>query len=514
MSSGALQIAEKLSISARMNNPTMKATPLMQVVIFQFFAAALVLLPKHRPSHVLTINTIVKVVEDETRKDNESAKVSGREVLDMIHKMVGTNDFVSILNEVKSSLSGVREERRSKRKIHAVLDPELHAKRKIRKNELKKESKKRKSAAKLSFLEGERRGMENLKTDLMRRVKMLEFALRQERGKLLSSQATASIDIQARPELNEASPGSESLPPVPGSVQQKVASSSSAVDTTSGDLQKANKLTATAAATAPATGGTLLGFSKGVGNLRRAGNGRVMSPSCEEAVVEPSPEQHENMKARGGYKGKEPAVVSNDSGNYLDDIECTAKHSTDERAIPRHMDGNMAQLLDEPEPSTRRKSATNSIIADAPMWKPKVSLSSHLDCIRTVSFLPKDLALITGSEDGTAKLWNLKSLQGPVTSAAISPDSQYLFTGSLDSTVLCWKIPPVGSETYGEYDQSSLLSTASADSTVKIWDISGTTTTLNQLFIQTASPWVGRCDNILSRSAETNINRLVETPKS
>lgn len=35
--------------------------------------------------------------------------------------------------------------------------------------------------ARIALLEGERRGGENLKTDLMRRVKMLEYALRQER---------------------------------------------------------------------------------------------------------------------------------------------------------------------------------------------------------------------------------------------------------------------------------------------------------------------------------------------
>ncbi|RKO92791.1 Striatin family-domain-containing protein [Blyttiomyces helicus] len=35
--------------------------------------------------------------------------------------------------------------------------------------------------ARVAFLEGERRGMENVKTDLLRRVKMLEYALRQER---------------------------------------------------------------------------------------------------------------------------------------------------------------------------------------------------------------------------------------------------------------------------------------------------------------------------------------------
>ncbi|KAE8229456.1 hypothetical protein CF326_g5574 [Tilletia indica] len=40
--------------------------------------------------------------------------------------------------------------------------------------------------ARIALLEGERRGAENLKTDLMRRVKMLEFALRQERSKYLA----------------------------------------------------------------------------------------------------------------------------------------------------------------------------------------------------------------------------------------------------------------------------------------------------------------------------------------
>jgi hypothetical protein len=37
--------------------------------------------------------------------------------------------------------------------------------------------------ARISFLQGERKGQENLKTDLVRRIKMLELALRQERLK-------------------------------------------------------------------------------------------------------------------------------------------------------------------------------------------------------------------------------------------------------------------------------------------------------------------------------------------
>jgi len=37
------------------------------------------------------------------------------------------------------------------------------------------------SKARIALLEGQRRSAENLKVDLLRRVKMLEFALRQER---------------------------------------------------------------------------------------------------------------------------------------------------------------------------------------------------------------------------------------------------------------------------------------------------------------------------------------------
>ena len=37
--------------------------------------------------------------------------------------------------------------------------------------------------ARIAFLQGERKGQENLKNDLVRRIKMLEYALKQERAK-------------------------------------------------------------------------------------------------------------------------------------------------------------------------------------------------------------------------------------------------------------------------------------------------------------------------------------------
>ena len=37
--------------------------------------------------------------------------------------------------------------------------------------------------ARIAFLQGERKGQENLKNDMVRRIKMLEYALKQERNK-------------------------------------------------------------------------------------------------------------------------------------------------------------------------------------------------------------------------------------------------------------------------------------------------------------------------------------------
>ena len=60
--------------------------------------------------------------------------------------------------------------------------------------------------ARIALLEGERRGVENLKTDLMRRVKMLEYALRQERSKYLSSSAANNTAQSASSPLSSTAP--------------------------------------------------------------------------------------------------------------------------------------------------------------------------------------------------------------------------------------------------------------------------------------------------------------------
>ncbi|KAF9433098.1 hypothetical protein BGZ76_009888 [Entomortierella beljakovae] len=151
------------------------------------------------------------------------------------------------------------------------------------------------------------------------------------------------------------------------------------------------------------------------------------------------------------------------------------------------------------------------------LWRPKVTLRRHLDTIRSIAFHPNERALLSGSEDGTMKYWNLESslkdprrpLNGeiepihtyrghtkPITSVVISADQNKVFSASMDSTVKSWKVVPMNKEPYSRIDptlsmssfightdtvwdvklfplsisSSQLLASISSDGALKIWD--------------------------------------------
>uniref|UniRef100_M3ZPN2 Striatin 4 n=2 Tax=Xiphophorus TaxID=8082 RepID=M3ZPN2_XIPMA len=145
-------------------------------------------------------------------------------------------------------------------------------------------------------------------------------------------------------------------------------------------------------------------------------------------------------------------------------------------------------------------------------WNPRFTLRSHFDAIRALTFHPSQAVLLTASEDGTLKLWNLnkamhskknaaldvepiytfRAHSGAVLSLTMSEDGESCYSGGLDGSVRCWKMPDLNVDPYDNYDpgiQSSVLdghedsvwgltyssvhhrlASCSADGTIRLWD--------------------------------------------
>ena len=78
-------------------------------------------------------------------------------------------------------------------------------------------------------------------------------------------------------------------------------------------------------------------------------------------------------------------------------------------------------------------------------------LSGHRNRVRAVAFSPDGKTLLTGSTDKTARLWDAATYQpigtplqhqGPVVAVAFSPDGKTFLTASSDSTVRLWDAAP------------------------------------------------------------------------
>jgi WD40 repeat protein/tRNA A-37 threonylcarbamoyl transferase component Bud32 len=131
-------------------------------------------------------------------------------------------------------------------------------------------------------------------------------------------------------------------------------------------------------------------------------------------------------------------------------------------------------------------SGTEARLWNPDIWQPEVEIIRHKDEVYTAAFSPDGRALLTGSFDNTARLWDLatghqvgQSLEhgGIVMAVAFTPNGRVAVTGSADGTSRTWSIHAARTLQHDGAVNSTMFDvdgrtvfTASADKTARRWD--------------------------------------------
>jgi len=131
-------------------------------------------------------------------------------------------------------------------------------------------------------------------------------------------------------------------------------------------------------------------------------------------------------------------------------------------------------------------------VVDARTGAVRYRLTGHTALVTCIRFSPDGRLVVTGSNDGTARVWDasnghlLKVLTGhtsPVFGLAFSPNGHLLATASIDSTIKLWQVSNLSAtpltlsgHTAAVYDvafspDGSRLVSGSRDTTARVWAI-------------------------------------------
>jgi serine/threonine protein kinase len=148
----------------------------------------------------------------------------------------------------------------------------------------------------------------------------------------------------------------------------------------------------------------------------------------------------------------------------------------------------LALILEE-NPLHRESAARLISALDHRQFALPVFEMSHSNFVRFADFSPSGDTIVTASDDGTARLWDVKSARptgvvlqhsNRVNTARFSPDGQWIVTASEDATARVWEAHSGklittlrhANDVYtAEFSPDGrLVATASADTTTRVWD--------------------------------------------
>lgn len=262
-------------------------------------------------------------------------------------------------------------------------------------------------------LEGRCVGLENLNQQLMRRIKMLEYCLIQVRGQRTGEQLPAAADTPAQAVMATGEPGRGASPTssrpqstkkqsrpkynsttLPSNFQLRRPSSNNGVSKSRRILQD---------------------FLKDMGYMPSPGAERKERANSATLASPPLPGKA-NVSARRmsapGVPGQglpTPFVALQLEPGIPEAPEEEAKPLP----APERNGESKAAPRNTVEPESKPASALLTLIPEgsAPSRKLSVvgSLRAHLDTVRSINFHPRSPVLLSASEDGTIRMWNLEA---------------------------------------------------------------------------------------------------------
>ncbi|XP_056022450.1 striatin-3-like isoform X9 [Ostrea edulis] len=368
--------------------------------------------------------------------------------------------------------------------------------------------------ARIAFLQGERKGQENLKQDLVRRIKMLEFALKQERAKYhklkygtemnqedlkppsLEKKDEEGMDGEVMPSASNVSwrQGRHLL----RQYLQEIGYTDTIIDVRSARVRSLLGLQAHAAESEAEGAQPAIGQMNGEVSSKRV-NDQSKASDEDDGLAADEESEVKHVKKR-------PKIQNVDNIAMIDDDTETEEALAEFDFLVEEAENGAGEAQshgDGPEwgiqggtsiafPSDSRKQMIGSDPDDESLedlgeladltvnneadqnnydistpkevyrktWNAKYTLRSHFDGVRALAFHPVDPVLITASEDHTLKLWNLQKTVPAKKATSLDVEPVYTFRAHI-GPVLCLAVTSTGEQCFS----------GGQDSTIRCWNI-------------------------------------------